>query len=82
MRNSASNRFTGKRCAHVESIVIINACCTHGELVVDFVDVFVDLAVMQRAMQEVVPGVFDDSTAKALSQDERPEGGEPKKRVI
>lgn len=49
---------------------------------VDFVDVFVDLAVMQRAMQEVVPGVFDDSTAKALSQDERPGGGEPKKRVI
>lgn len=45
-------------------------------------DVFVDLAVMQRAMQEVVPGVFNDSTAKALSQDVRPEGGERERRTI
>lgn len=82
MRNSASNRFTGKWCVHVDSTVIINACCTHGEFVVDFVDVFVDLAVMQRAMQEVVPGVFNDSTAKALSQDERPEGGERERRAV
>lgn len=49
---------------------------THSELVVHFVDVFVDSAVMQQAMEEVVPGVFDDSTAKALSQEVRPGRGE------
>lgn len=36
-------------------------------------DVFVDPAVMQQAMEEVVPGVFNNSTTKALSQEVRPE---------
>lgn len=49
---------------------------------VDFVDVFVDPAVVQQAVQEVVPGVFNDSAAKALSQDVRPEGGKEWRRVI
>lgn len=39
---------------------------THGELMVDFVDVFVDPAMMQQPMQEVVPGVFNHSAAKTL----------------
>lgn len=49
---------------------------THCELMVDFVDVFVDPAVMQQAVQKVVPGIFNNSTAKALSQDIRPERGD------
>lgn len=40
---------------------------THGELVVDFVDVFVDPAMMQQPMQEVVPGILNHSTAKTLN---------------
>lgn len=51
---------------------------THGELMVDFVDVFVDPAMMQQPMQEVVPGVFNHSTAKTLSQNIWPEEGDQK----
>lgn len=40
-----------------------------SKLVVDFVDVFVDLAVMQQAMEEIVPGIFNSCTAKTLNQD-------------
>lgn len=47
---------------------------THSELMVNFVDVFVDLAVMQQAMEEVVPSVFNNCTAKTLSKDIRPAG--------
>lgn len=49
---------------------------TYCELMVDFVDVFVDPAVMQQAVQKVVPGIFNNSTAKALSQDIWPERGD------
>lgn len=49
---------------------------THGEFVVDFVDVFIDPAMVQQAMQKIVPGVFDHSAAEALKQDEGPEKGE------
>ena len=52
---------------------------TYGELVVDFVDVFVDPAVVKQAMEEVVPGVFNNSTAKTLSQEVRPGGGHGEK---
>lgn len=45
---------------------------------VDFVDVFVDPAMMQQPMQEVVPGVFNHSTAKTLSQNIWPEEGDQK----
>lgn len=45
----------------------------HRELVVDFVDVFVDAPVVQYAVEEVVPGVLDDSAAEAPSQKRRPE---------
>lgn len=38
----------------------------------DFVDEFVDPPVMQQAMEEVMPGVLNDSTAKALGQEGRP----------
>lgn len=55
--------------------LITCVCFTHSELVVHFVDVFVDPAVMQQAMEEVVPGVFNNSTTKALSQEVRPGGG-------
>lgn len=51
-----------------------SVCLTHGELVVDLVDVLVDPAMMQQAMEKVVPGIFDNSTAEALSQNIRPEG--------
>lgn len=57
-------------------------CFTHGELMVDFVDIFVDPAVMQQAMEEVVPGVFDNSTAEALSQDVRPGGDKDDRWII
>lgn len=47
---------------------------------VDFVDVFINPAMMQQAMQKIVPGVFNNGTAKALSQDEGPEkGGQERK---
>lgn len=46
---------------------------------VDFVDVFVDPAVMQQAMEEVVPGILNNGTAKALSKHVRP-GGEDRER--
>lgn len=36
---------------------------------VDFVDVLVDPAVMQYAMKEIVPGILNNSTAQALSQE-------------
>lgn len=49
---------------------------THGELMVDFVDVFVDPAMMQQPMQEVVPGVFNHSAAKTLNQNIRPGEGD------
>lgn len=52
---------------------------THGELMVDFVDVFVDPAMMQQPMQKVVPGVFYHSTAKTLSQNIRPEEGDQRR---
>lgn len=48
---------------------------THSELVVDFVDVFVDPAVVKQSMEEVVPRVFNHRTAKALSQEVRPGEG-------
>lgn len=35
----------------------------------DFVDVLVDPAVMQYAMKEIVPGILNNSTAEALSQE-------------
>lgn len=50
--------------------------CTDGELMVDFVDVFVDPAVMQQPMQKVVPGVFNHSAAKTPSQHVWPEEGD------
>lgn len=50
----------------------VNVAQTYSELVVDFVDVFVDPAVMQQAMEEVVPGVFNNCTTEALSQEIRP----------
>lgn len=53
---------------------------THGELMVDFVDVFVDPAMMQQPMQEVVPGVFNHSAAKTLSQNIWPEEGDQKRK--
>lgn len=43
-----------------------------SELMVDFVDVFVDPAVMKQSMEEVVPCVFNNSAAQALSQEVRP----------
>lgn len=49
---------------------------THGELVVDFVDIFVDPAMMQQPVQKVVPGVFNDSAAETLDQNIRPEEGD------
>lgn len=52
---------------------------THGELMVDFVDVFVDPAMMQQPMQKVVPGVFYHSAAKTLSQNIRPEEGDQRR---
>lgn len=52
----------------------------HGELVVDFVDVFVDPAVMQQPVQEVVPGVLNHGATKTLSQDVRPEEGDQKRK--
>lgn len=39
-------------------------------------DVFIDPAMMQQPMQEIVPGVLDHGTAEALEQDEGPEKGE------
>jgi len=48
----------------------VGVLCLHAEwrseLVVDFVDVFVDSAVVQQTMEEVVPGVFHHSTAQTL----------------
>jgi len=59
-----------------ECLSRMSVFCLHakrrGELVVDFVDVFVDPAVVKQAMEEVVPGVFNNSTAKTLSQEVRP----------
>lgn len=52
---------------------------THGELMVDFVDVFVDPAMMQQPMQEVVPGVFNHSAAKTLNQNIRPGEGDQRR---
>lgn len=49
---------------------------THGELMVDFVNVFVDPAMMQQPMQKVVPSVFHDSAAETLSQNIGPEEGD------
>lgn len=66
-------------CAHVcESLC--EYTFTHGELVVDFVDVFVDPAMMQQPMQKVVPGVFDHSAAETLNQNVRPEEGDQKRK--
>lgn len=45
---------------------------THGELVVDFVDVLVDPAVVEKSVEEVVPRVFHHGAAEALSHDVRP----------
>jgi len=45
-----------------------------SELMVDLVDVFVDTPVVQRPMQEVVPGVLNHSTAKTLGQQVGPAG--------
>lgn len=53
-------------------------CFTHGELVVDLVDVFIDPAMVQDSMEEVVPGVLHNRTAKALSKDVGPEGKQRK----
>ena len=44
-------------------------CFTHSEVMMDFVDVFVDPSVMQQAMEEVMPSVLNDSTTKALGQE-------------
>lgn len=52
---------------------------THGELVVDFVDVFVDPAMMQQPMQEVVPGVFNHRAAETLNQNIGPEEGDQRR---
>lgn len=49
---------------------------------VDFVDVFVDSAVMQQAVQKVVPGIFNNSTAKALSHNIWPVGGDRERKVL
>lgn len=45
---------------------------------VDFVDVFINPAMMQQAMQKIVPRVFNNGTAEALSQDEGPEKRRPR----
>lgn len=54
----------------------MSVLCLHAkggrELMVDFVDVFINPAMMQQAMQKIVPGVFNNGTAEALSQDEGP----------
>lgn len=51
----------------------VSVFCLHAkrssELMVDFVDVLVDPAVMQYAMKEIVPGILNNSTAEALSQE-------------
>lgn len=64
-----------KTCMQTCFVFLISsgACLTHCKLVVDFVDVFVDPAVMQQPMQKVVPGIFNNSTAEALSQNIWPE---------
>lgn len=46
----------------------------------DFVDVFIDPAMMQQPMQKIVPGVFDHSTAEALEQDEGPDKREQEQK--
>lgn len=43
-------------------------------------DVFVDPAVMQQTMEEVVPGVFNDGAAEALSEHQRPGGDEERRQ--
>lgn len=48
-------------------IYAITGVFTHSEVMVDFVNIFVELAVMHQAMDEVVPCVFNDSTTKTLS---------------
>lgn len=78
--NSSVKRLTRKWCVYLSYHLCV--CFTHGELMVDFVDVFVDPAVMQQAVEEVVPGIFNNSTAKALSHDVRPGGGSRERWVI
>lgn len=41
-------------------------------------DVFINPAMMQQAMQKIVPGVFNNGTTEALSQDEGPEKRRPR----
>lgn len=59
--------------AQDESLSRMGVFCLHakrsGEFMVDFVNVFVDPAMMQQAMDKVVPGVLNNSTTKALSQE-------------
>lgn len=81
MSNTTVNTLTGKWCVCL-FFILSGACFTHGELMVDFVDVFVDPAVMQQAMQKVVPGIFNNSTAKALSQNIWPVGGDRERKVL
>lgn len=76
MSNSSVNSLTKKSvCSSILSLVRF----THSELVVDFVDVFVDAFVVKQPMEEVVPGVLDDSAAEALGQEVRPRGEDNKK---
>lgn len=70
--NCTVKRLSRKRRVCVYSSYHVRCVFTHSELVVDFVDVLVDPAVMQQPVEEVVPGVFDDGTTEALGQDVGP----------
>lgn len=78
----AGHVFTPKEGATLTTLFVFMHLWTHSELVMDFVDESVDPAVMQRAMEEVVPGVFNDGATEALSQEVRPGRRERKGRGL
>lgn len=68
---------TVKRCTRkcwISVYLYDHVCFPYCELMVDFVDVFVDPAVVKQTVEEVVPGVLNNSAAKTLSQEVRPGG--------
>lgn len=68
-----SNEKPGSQDQGLQWVGVFSLHAKRGsELVVDLVDVFVDAAMVQEAVEEVMPGVLDNCTAKALPQDVRP----------
>jgi hypothetical protein len=45
---------------------------THLKFMMDFMNIFIYPFVVQESMQEIVPGVFNDCTAKAPRQNHTP----------